>query len=87
MRHRNEEGGELVVSGEDKVRIPLLAYPHRVEVTFKHKHHPPPCDQPDPHYDQLEWEVHNNYYGPHRFTLIIKWKVFDLREIIWTAYY
>ena len=89
MKHRNEEGGELVVSGADKVSIPLLAFPHKVEVEFKKKHHhPPPCDpHHHPHHDELEWEVHRNYHGHHAYTLLIKWNVSDLREIFWTVYY
>lgn len=89
MRPRNEEGGELVVVGEDKVHIPLLAFPHRVEVHFKHKHEPPPCDphhHHHHHHDELEWEVHRNHHH-HEFVLVIKWKVFDVREIFWTAYF
>lgn len=88
MRPRNEEGGELVVVGEDKVSIPLKAFPYKVEVHFKHKPEPPPCDpHHHPHHDELEWEVHRNYYGYHAYTLIVKWKVFDVREIFWTVYY
>lgn len=89
MRPKNEQGGELVVVGHDKVEIPLRDFPHTVEVHFKHKHHPPPCDPHHHHHDdELEWEVHRNYHSHHhQFTLIIKWRVNDVREIFWFAYY
>jgi len=87
---KNEEGGELIVVGHDKVHIPLIEFPHRVEVQFKHVT-PPSCDPHHHHHhhsDELEWEVHRNYGGHHKhqFTLIIKWKVHEVREIFWRAY-
>jgi hypothetical protein len=87
-RPRNEEGGELVVVGNDKVRIKLQALPHRIEVHFKKKNDPPPCDPHHHHHhsDRLEWEVKYNR-GHNEYTLTIKWKVHDVREIFWTVYY
>jgi hypothetical protein len=90
MRPKNEQGGELVVVGHDKAYIPLKDLPHRVDVQFRHKKEPPPCDPHHHHPDELEYEVHRNYgdhYHNHHYTLIIKWKVHDVREIIWFASY
>lgn len=87
MRPRNEQGGELVVTGQDQVVIPLKDFPHRVEVKFKHKEEPPPCDI-NHNYDELDWEVHRNYNSnTHQFVLKISWKVQDVRELFWVAYY
>lgn len=89
MHSKNEQGGELVVVGHDKASIPLLEFPHRVEVQFKAKNEPPPCDpHHHHHHDELEWEVHRHHEGhQHKYTLSIKWKVYDVREIFWIAYY
>jgi len=90
MRRKNEESGEFVVVGADHVDIPLIDFPHRVEVAFKHKpHHPHPCDPHHHHHhnDELEWEVHRNFQGHHTYVLKIKWQVYDVREIFWVAYY
>lgn len=88
MRHRNEEGGELIVVGHDKVEIPLKDFPHRVEVMFKHKHEPPPCDPHHHHHtDRLEWEIHRNFHSHHAYSLHIRWHVSEVREIIWVAYF
>lgn len=87
--NKNEQCGELVVTGHAKVIIPLIDLPHRVEVHFKHKPGPPPCD-PHPHKkDKLEYEVHRHYTGHcrHQYTLVIKWKVHSIREISWHVYY
>lgn len=87
MHPRNEEGGELVVTGSDEIKIPLKDFPHKVDVVFKHKHHPPPCDPHHHHHDELEWEVQRHHHGHHTYHLIIKWRVYDIREIIWQVYY
>lgn len=88
----NRQGGELVVIGHDKVQIKLLDMPHRVEVFFKRKDCVPvPCD-PDHHKhkhpDMLSYELHRNYGRRNGlFTLNIKWKVHEYREIVWRVYY
>lgn len=88
MRTKEEQGGELIVTGHDKVEIHLKDFPHKVDVVFKHKHEPPPCDSHHHHlHDRLEWEVHRNYSHHHAYTLIIKWHVSEVREIMWFAYY
>ncbi len=88
MHPRNEQGGELVVIGRDKVRIHLKDYPHKVVVFFKKKCSPPPCD---PHHchqsDSLEWEIHRTHGRHHSYTLDIEWDVHEIREIIWLVYY
>lgn len=85
---RNEEGGVLVVTGQDEVKIPIMDFPHRVEVLFKKKHGPPPCNPHHHHHDRLEWEVHRNYqFCKRTYNLIIRWNVQDIREIIWMVQY
>lgn len=87
LRPRNEESGDLIVVGNDKVRIKLQTLPHRVEVHFKPAHHPPPCDPNHHHHtDRLEWQVHHNQ-GHNEFTLNIKWHVQEVRQIFWKVYY
>lgn len=89
MRPRNEQGGELVVLGHGKVQLHLKDYPHKIEVFFKKKPAPPPCD-PHHHlkFDELEWQVHRVHRGPgHVYTLDIAWNVHEIREIIWLAYF
>lgn len=88
-KHKNEQSGKLVVVGCEKVIIPLRDLPHRVEVHFKRKEAPPPCDPHNHHIDKLEYEVHRHYHGHCRnqYTLVIKWKVHDIREILWHVYY
>ncbi len=87
MPPRNEQGGELIVVGNDKVKIPLRDYPHRVEVFFKRKI-VPPCNPKHPHRDELKWDIHRNHRGHHAtFTLNIHWKVDEVREIVWLVYY
>lgn len=89
MPPKIEEGGELVVTGHDKISIPLADFPRRINVVFKHKHEPPPCDPHHHHHvDELEWEIHKHHGGhghSHLHTLVIRWKVRDIREIVWTA--
>jgi hypothetical protein len=90
MPSHTEQGGDLVVIGHNQAHIPLLDFPHRVEVVFRNKHEPPPCDphHHHHHHDKLEWEVKKNQRGHHvHYTLIIDWQVHDIREIIWTVFY
>lgn len=88
-RPRNEEGGVLVVTGHDEIKIPLKEFPHRVDIVFKKKHSPPPCDPHHHHHpDRLEWEVHRSYvFCKRTYHLIIEWDVRDIREIIWNVQY
>lgn len=90
MRVKNEQGGELVVIGQGCVDIHLTDFPHRVDVFFKKKHGPPPCD---PHHhkhrhDELRWKTHRgNRKHSHVYTLHIEWDVHEYREIVWLVYY
>jgi hypothetical protein len=84
----NQQGGELVVIGHDKVKLRLLDMPHRIEVYFKHKSSPPPCDpHPHKHPDMLSWDLHRSHGRGGMYTLNISWKVHEYREIIWRVYY
>ncbi len=91
MSMKNEQGGELVVLGHDRVEITLKEYPRRVDVFFKKKNSPPPCD---PHHhahllDPLEWEVKRcrTVFGKTKWVLDIEWGVHEIREIVWLVYY
>lgn len=89
MHPRNEQGGELVVVGCDKVQIHLKDCPHRVDVFFKKKRGPAPCDPHHHHHvDELQWKLHQGFHGHHhRYTLNIEWDVREIREIVWLVYY
>lgn len=93
MRHNiKHQTGDLTVTGHAHVTINLDDLPHSVEVKFKPKHEPPPCDPHHHHHhhhdhDELEWNVHRNFEMHHAYTLVIKWKVSNVREIIWIANY
>lgn len=87
--HRQIQNGELVVIGNDQVEIPLQDLPHRVEVFFKPKHEPPTCEHGHHHHhhhDHVEWEVERRRHG-HTYVLEIKWRVHDVREIVWSVSY
>jgi hypothetical protein len=90
MRPRNEQGGELIVTGTGEVQIHLLDNPHRVDVFFKKKHGPPPCDphHHGHHHDKLGWRVTRGPHGHYQaYTLTIDWNVYEYREIFWLVYY
>lgn len=89
--HQNHQTGELIVSQHGEVEISLRDMPNRVEVFFKPQHEPPTCDHGHHHHhhhheDHLEWEIHHRHHG-HEYVLEIKWKVRDVREIIWSVSY
>lgn len=88
-QHRNEQSGDLVVVGNSKVIIPLRDLPFRVEVHFRKKPGPVPCDPHHRKKDKLKYEVHRHYVGHCRnqYTLVIKWQVHSIREIFWNVYY
>jgi len=92
MRPRNEQGGELVVTNSGHVKIHLKDNPHRVEVFFKKKNAPPPCDpHHGHHHDRLEWRIQRSHHGHHghhyAFELHINWHVHEIREIFYIVYY
>ena len=100
MTNLTEHRGELIVDGMGEVEIFLRDMPHHVEVMFKPKHEPPTCEHGHHHHhkhehhhshhqhdhDHLEWEVHKRSHG-HTYVLEIRWKVEDIREIIWSVSY
>lgn len=89
MQPQNEQDGELIVNGHDKIEIHLKDFPRHVDVHFKHKNAPPPCDpQHGHHSDRLSWEVHRKFKQHHyHYVLIIKWHVSVVREILWHTFY
>jgi hypothetical protein len=89
LKKRFEQSGTLVVVGKASVVIPLLDFPHRVEVYFKKKSVPLPCDPGPKKKDKLVYKVYRHYLSHcrHTYTLFIEWKVKDIREITWNVYY
>ena len=90
--HHNHHTGELIVSQHGEVEIAMRDLPHRIEVMFKPKHDFPTCDHGHHHHrplhlkDHVEWKIHHRHHG-RSYTLKIKWKVHDVREIIWSVSY
>ena len=80
------QSGELVVSGKDKIHIPLDGFPSKVDVDFVDECVIVPCD-PHHHVDSLEFEVHVSNTHHHGFVLVISWHVSGVREVKWTAAY
>lgn len=75
------QSGELIVTGENKVKINLKSYPSLLNVKFANNCVIVPCNSSN--FDELEYEVvsHN-----HHFILVIKWKVTGIRNIVWVSY-
>ncbi len=78
------QSGELIVTGEDKVEIVLRGEPAQVAVKFKDTCVIVPCNPQ--HYDDLEYEVVKHHHK-HHYTLVIRWNVSGVREIVWTVCY
>jgi hypothetical protein len=79
------QSGELVVTGKDKVYIPLHKFPSEVHAKFKHDSSVVPCN---PHHaDQLEYEIHVSNTVLSGFVLLIKWNVTGVREVVWRVSY
>ena len=80
-----QQSGELVVSGKDKVHIPLDGYPRKVEAYFMDVCEIVPCD---PHHvDMLECDVHASNTHKSGYVMVISWQVSGVREIKWVAVY
>lgn len=87
--HSKPQRGDLTVSGHNEIEIHLQDLPHHVDVRFKPKHEPPPCDHGHHHHhhhhghdhDHLEWDIKRSHR--HTYILIIKWKVRGVREIVY----
>jgi len=76
------QSGELIVTGEDSLHIPLDRNPAKVKVDFKDEVDMVPCS---PHnVDSLEFTVHDH---KNKFVLIIRWSVTGAREIKWQVLY
>lgn len=80
-----KQAGELVVTGEDKVEIPLLHNnkPKRVIVKFKDHCVIVPCSPS--HYDELDWEIKHDH-DKNSYILVILWKVSGVRIIKWSVF-
>jgi hypothetical protein len=89
--------GNLTVSGDNFVRIPLSKYPHHVDVKFVGDQIPVPCNPH--HHDELKYFIEtvdedprHHHDHPHRhhdreFFLFIEWKVSGVREIHYLVVY
>jgi hypothetical protein len=91
------QSGNLTVTGNNSVRIPLLGRPREVFCHFRHEHEPVPCN---PHHqDHLEYKIESvdedlhihiridHHHHDRQFVLVIKWNVVDVREIEWLIVY
>lgn len=79
------QSGELIVTGNNSIVIPLhrLIYPSEVRVHFKDEISAVPCNPASA--DVLEFEVTANSLGA--FFLNINWSVSGVREIKWHVAY
>jgi hypothetical protein len=80
------QSGELIVTGENSITIPLSGFP--VEVHAKFKDCGPeavPCDPGN--VDFLSCDVHTSNTHHSGFVLVISWSVSSVREIVWHAGY
>lgn len=89
FRPRKQQQGLLVVTGHDQITIPLKDFPFRLECFFNKKPRHTPCDpHGHRHSDVLFWEIRRFYRNHrHNYKLVIKWRVREIREITWIAYY
>ena len=87
------QNGELMVTADGEILIPLRSKPVHIRLEFKDCQHIVPCN-PN-HFDELEWEVisHDGHHGGHdhkhepKFSLHIKWNVSDVRDVVWIVCY
>jgi len=77
--------GELTVTGQDNITIPLHGLPTKVEVFFKGHDIPIPCNPH--HHDELEAEVNSSNTVLGRFVLKINWVVTGVREVVWRVFF
>jgi hypothetical protein len=78
------QSGELIVTGQNELSIPLKKCPSEIRVYFKDNFEMTPCNASNA--DSLEYETHESHEH-HRHTLIIKWNVSGAREIRWHVGY
>jgi hypothetical protein len=79
------QSGELIVTGRDKIKIPLSGFPQKVSVHFVDEGLIIPCN---PHHrDMVSYDVHHAHDHHGKFTLLISWEVTGVREIKWTVWY
>lgn len=70
--------GELIVTGTDYLEIKIgKFYPEAVFIQFK-------CDREN-YNDKLSWRIKRS--NSNNYSIIINWKVNDIRNIQWFAYY
>lgn len=73
------QSGELIVTGTHNAQIKLNSQPVRLTVSFSDNGEIfTPCD---PGYnDKLDWTISNRI-------LSIRWQVFGIRAVIWSAWF
>jgi hypothetical protein len=86
---REDQHGEITVSREGQVNIPLEERPERVECRFKHRHQHPPCHIHDDmlRFEVIETDQFSEHHRHHRWNLLIVWSVLDLQVIEWRVEY
>lgn len=79
------QSGELIVTGQNSIQIPLQKMPAEVKAQFKDEVDMTPCN---PHNaDYLEYDVHTSNTVRSGLVLIISWSVSSVREIVWHVFY
>lgn len=79
------QSGELIITGKNRISIPLNGFPSEVRAHFKDELEIVPCN---PHQaDTLEYEVHVSNTVRGGFVLLITWNVTGVREIKWHVAY
>jgi hypothetical protein len=92
MDHINKpESGQLTVTGRDSIEIDLRGMPapspcdHRPHHEHEqHEYHEHDDDKHSPN-DKLEWRINRSMRGKCKLT--ISWRVYSLREILWSISY
>jgi hypothetical protein len=80
------QNGELIVTGTNKIIIPLIGFPAEAKAHFKDDGPELiPCDPGD--VDTLDYSVHSSNTVHSGFVLIISWSVSSVREIKWHVSY
>lgn len=78
------QSGELMVTGEDEISIPLTGHPIHIRVFFKGSCNTVPCNPV--HSDDLAWEVIASHCHTEH-VLHITWNVSDVRDVVWKVCY
>jgi hypothetical protein len=92
------QSGTLTVTGKNSTYIPLDGHPRQAIVCFINDEHHVPCNPH--HHDHLRHHLthededtrghhdheHEHHHHDRKFTLVIEWEVFGVREIEWIVF-